>query len=249
MTKPALQNKKVTLQRAFSKLGIASRTEAMQYIMAGRVRIDGRLTTNPSEWVDMKGAQITLDGEPLKGTDLIYLALNKPRGLVTTRHDPEGRPTVFDCLKGIEVPFVAPVGRLDKASEGLLLFTNDNILAQRLLEPAMNVRKLYHVQVNGSVSLTSLERLANGVWYQGSLLSATSIRTIRHGEKNCWLEVELTEGKNRQIRRMMEEVGLSCLRLVRFAIHDLVLGDLTKGQYRHLTEYEVRSLRAATGLV
>ncbi|MCB5204922.1 rRNA pseudouridine synthase [Neorhizobium sp. T786] len=249
MPKDAVSHtKKVTLQRAFSKLGISSRTQAEQLVKEGRVQINGRLATNPSVWVDIDSDRLTLDGKLLEGRHQVYLALNKPRGLVTTRHDPEGRPTVFDCLRSVDLPFVAPVGRLDKASEGLLLFTNDTVLAQRLLEPSLSIRKTYHVQVNGMPTEHALRRLANGVACGGAHLAAKSVRVIRRGEKNCWLEVELTEGKNRQIRRMMEEVDLLCLRLVRVAIHDLVLGDLPKGHHRHLTEFEIQSLRAGAGL-
>lgn len=239
---------RVSLNRAFSKLGICSRTQAEQFIRDGRVRVNGRAVTDPAFWVDLKADRIQLDDAVLKANDKVYLALNKPRGVVTTRHDPEGRPTVFDSLRNIDVSFVAPVGRLDKASEGLLLFTNDTILAQRLLDPATGIRKVYHVQVSGTPDDQELQRMTDGILSDGALLTAAAARMLRHGEKNAWLEIELTEGKNREIRRMLEVLGRECLRLVRISIQNVTLGDLAKGEFRYLTDDEVRSLRVDAGL-
>ncbi len=239
---------RVTLQRAFSKLGICSRKQAEAFILEGRVRVNGKVVTAVDTWVEMNSDRIELDGAVLKARAKIYLALNKPRGLVTTRDDPEGRDTVFDCLEGLDLPFVAPIGRLDKASEGLLLFTNDTQLAQRLLDPDKDVRKIYHVQVSGEPGEAELARMTAGIEADGQLLTAAAVRLLRSGEKTAWLEVALTEGKNRQIRRMLEALGLECLRLVRVSIGDIVLGDLAKGATRFLSDDEVRSLRRATGL-
>ncbi len=239
---------RVTLQRAFSKLGICSRKQAEAFILEGRVRVNGKVVTAVDTWVEMNSDRIELDGAVLKARAKIYLALNKPRGLVTTRDDPEGRDTVFDCLEGLDLPFVAPIGRLDKASEGLLLFTNDTQLAQRLLDPDKDVRKIYHVQVSGEPGEAELARMTAGIEADGQVLTAAAVRLLRSGEKNAWLEVALTEGKNRQIRRMLEALGLECLRLVRVSIGDIVLGDLAKGATRFLSDDEVRSLRRSTGL-
>lgn len=238
----------MTLQRAFSKLGICSRKQAEAFILDGRVRVNEKVTTAVDTWVDMKSDRIELDGKPLTAREKVYLALNKPRGLVTTRDDPEGRDTVFDCLEGLDLPFVAPIGRLDKASEGLLLFTNDTQMAQRLLDPDKDVRKIYHVQVSGVPGEAELARMRAGIVADDQLLTAAAVRLLRSGEKNAWLEVQLTEGKNRQIRRMLEALGMECLRLVRVSIGDIPLGDLAKGATRLLSDDEVRSLRESTGL-
>lgn len=239
---------RVTLQRAFSKLGICSRKQAEALILEGRVRVNGKTVTAADAWVDMISDRIELDGAVLKARAKIYLALNKPRGLVTTRDDPEGRDTVFDCLEGLDLPFVAPIGRLDKASEGLLLFTNDTQLAQRLLDPDKDVRKIYHVQVSGTPSETVLAQMRTGIEADGQFLTAADVRLLRSGQKNAWLEVVLTEGKNRQIRRMLEALGMECLRLVRVSIGDIALGDLAKGAIRSLNDDEVRSLLCSVGL-
>ncbi len=239
--------KRVTLPRALSKLGFCSRTQAETLIAAGRVSVDGRPVTDPSAWVDLDGMSITVDGAAIAAEQKLYLMLNKPRGLVTTRHDPEGRPTVYDCLEDFQGRHLSPVGRLDKASEGLLLFTNDTVLAQALLDPVTHVAKTYHVQINRTVDDRLLAMMTEGLTVDGELLTASAARPIRSGEKNAWIEVELREGRNRQIRRMLEALGIECLRLVRIAIGNLVLGDLAKGAVRELTEREVLELRAEAG--
>ncbi|GAA3114497.1 hypothetical protein GCM10010520_68030 [Rhizobium viscosum] len=173
--------------------------------------------------------------------------LNKPRGLVTTRHDPEGRPTVYDCLADFDVPHLSPVGRLDKASEGLLLFTNDTEFAQTLLDPITHVSKSYHVQIDRIADNDMLTAMMSGLRHDGELLRATAARKLRDGDRNSWIEVELQEGRNRQIRRMLEALDIACLRLVRVAIGGLELGGLPKGSVRALTESELKDLRRKVG--
>jgi 23S rRNA pseudouridine2605 synthase len=239
--------KRVTLPRALSKLGYCSRTQAEKLIAEGRVAVDGRTVTEPAAWVDLSTARIAIDGAAIAAERKIYLMLNKPRGLVTTRHDPQGRPTVYDCLRNFDVPHLSPVGRLDKASEGLLLFTNDTELAQALLDPATHIAKTYHVQAGRIVDEEMLSAMTRGVRHDGELLTATCARKLREGDRNSWIEVTLEEGRNRQIRRMLEALGTECLRLVRVAIGGLALGDLPKGAVRALTEAELDGLRRQVG--
>nr|WP_234905955.1 pseudouridine synthase [Allorhizobium pseudoryzae] len=230
------------MPRALSKLGFCSRGEAQVLIAEGRVRLGSRLVTDPETWVDLAADVIFVDGKRVAAEKRLYLMLNKPRGLVTTRHDPQGRPTVFDCLQQVDATHLSAVGRLDKASEGLLLFTNDTDFANRLMDPKTHVAKTYHVQVEGQVDPETLARLAAGVEHKGEFLSAERVTLIREGEKNSWLEFVLTEGKNRQIRRMLEVEGIPVLRLIRIAIGRLELGTLEKGAVRELTEAELRGL-------
>ena len=239
--------KRVTLPRALSKLGYCSRTQAERLIAESRVAIGDRVVTDPSTWVDLSTTIIKVDGRKIAAEARIYLMLNKPRGLVTTRHDPEGRPTVYDCLTDFDVPHLSPVGRLDKASEGLLLFTNDTEFAQALLDPITHVPKSYHVQIDRIADDDMLSAMTSGLRHDGELLRATSARKLREGDRNSWIEVELQEGRNRQIRRMLEALDIACLRLVRVAIGGLELGDLPRGSVRALNEAELKDLRRKVG--
>jgi 23S rRNA pseudouridine2605 synthase len=228
----------VSLPRALSKLGFCSRTQAEALITEGRVRVDGRVVRTATARVDPGRTRITVDDQPVVAERKVYLIFNKPRGLVTTRDDPQERATVYDCLEGFDLPFVAPVGRLDKASEGLLLMTNDTRWAQRVLDPVSNVEKVYHVQVNCLPGEDMLERLEAGMEFDGERLGAKSVRVLRAGPRTAWLEVVLSEGKNRQIRRLLGAVGTDVLRLVRIEVGGLQLGDLPRGAVRHLTPAE-----------
>ncbi|WP_390919700.1 pseudouridine synthase [Neorhizobium turbinariae] len=239
---------RVTLPRALSKLGFCSRKQAEQLVAGGQVKVNGRVDKSLNSWVDITRDKISVDDVRVAAASKVYLVLNKPRGLVTTRDDPEGRPTVFSCLEAFDVPHLSPVGRLDKASEGLLLFTNDTVFAQRLLDPERHVAKTYHVQVRGSVDSEFLEQMAAGVQHDGEFLRASAVKLLRQGDKNAWIEVELQEGKNRQIRRMLEALGFECLRLVRVRMGDIELGQLAKGKSRPLTEDELTRLREQAGL-
>ena len=245
--KPAPDGKRATLPRALSKLGFCSRTQAEALIAEGRVAVSGRVVTDPETWIDVSSAVITVDGKAVVAEARIYLMLNKPRGLVTTRHDPEGRPTVFDCLGDFAGAHLSPVGRLDKASEGLLLFTNDTEFSNALLDPATHVAKTYHVQMDRIADATVVAALERGVHHDGDFLRAKAVRLLREGEKNSWLEIVLDEGRNRQIRRMLEALGIECLRLLRVSIGNLALGTLEKGAVRALTEKEVAGLRRLSG--
>lgn len=240
----------VSLPRALSKLGLCSRSEGERLVLAGRVRVNGRIARDPSLRVDLLRDAIRVDGAEVAAADKVYIALNKPRGLVTTRRDPRDRETVYQCLDGSGLPFIAPVGRLDKASEGLLFFTNDTHWGAALASPESRVEKVYHVQV-GVVPDESLgRRIVDGVEAplpgpQGGTehLDARRASVLRTGARHGWLEVVLDEGRNRHIRRLLGALGVDVLRLVRVAIGGVPLGDLAKGAWRPLTPAEVEALR------
>ena len=243
---PPSSGKRVTLPRALSKLGYCSRTQAEELIRAGRVSVSGSPVSDVEAWIDLDAGTISVDGKSIAAEKPVYLMLNKPRGLVTTRHDPEGRPTVFDCLKGFDHAHLSPVGRLDKASEGLLLFTNDTLFANALLDPETHVPKTYHVQIDTLVSDETLKAMTKGLEQDGDILKARRAMKLREGDKNSWLEIELDEGRNRHIRRMLEALDIATLRLIRIAIGTLVLGDLEKGAVRALTDNELQDLRRSS---
>lgn len=237
------------LARVLSKRGLCSRSEAARWIAAGRVSVDGRIVRD-AEFPVGAGRRIAVDGREIGGAavaDRVYLMLNKPRGLVTTASDERGRDTVYRCfdgarLDGKEIGWIAPVGRLDKASEGLLLFSNDPQWAARITDPASGPDKTYHVQVDAIPDGALLARLLQGVDADGERLSVKAATLLRAGEKNSWLEIVLDEGRNRQIRRLLAAFDINVLRLMRVAIGDVKLGDLPKGQWRELTAAERESL-------
>ncbi len=217
----------VGLARAISKLGYCSRSRAAELIEAGRVKWNGTV------------------GQPVVRSSTIYLVLNKPRGVVTSAADEKGRDTVYSLLPA-NLPWLAPVGRLDKASEGLLLLTNDSEWAARITAPETHLDKTYHVQINAIADETLLQQLRNGIRAtDGEILRVKIARVLRQGEHNSWLEIVLDEGKNRHIRRMLETLKIEVLRLVRVAIGPLALGDLAKGATRLLEEKEKQALDRA----
>ncbi len=229
--------------RVLSKLGYCSRAQARALVLEGRVVVNGRVCRDPEAPVDLARADVQVDGRPIRAEAKIYLMLNKPRGLVTSREDQDGRETVYECFRDAVLPWISPVGRLDKASEGLILFTNDSLWAERILTPSAHVEKVYHVQIDCLASDTLCQRLIEGVkTREGDFLAARKASVLRQGTRNSWLELGIDEGKNRHLRRLLEALNVRVLRLVRVAIGALVLGSLARGQYRHLTADEVRSL-------
>jgi 23S rRNA pseudouridine2605 synthase len=230
------------LARALSKLGHCSRSEGGRLVLAGRVRLNGRICRNPEQQVQLGRDRVEVDDAPVAAREKVYLALNKPRGLVTSARDEQGRDTVFTLLADAGLPPLSAVGRLDKASEGLLLFSNDHAWAHHLTDPQSHQPKTYHVQVGGAVTAEHLAAFARGIEDAGEPLRLPKTRLLRHGSKNTWLEIVLTEGRNRHIRRVLAAFDLEVLRLIRIAIGPLTLGELTKGQWRHLTTGEVRQL-------
>lgn len=230
------------LARILSKRGVCSRTQAAQWIRDGRVKVSGRVVRDPEFPVAVDSDAIALDGAPLAPREAVHVMLNKPRGVVTTAVDERGRDTVYRCFDGAELGWIAPVGRLDKASEGLLLFSSDPQWAARITDPSTGPDKTYHVQVNALPAPGLLAALVAGVDADGERLNAKSARLLRAGEKNAWLEIVLDEGRNRQIRRLLSAFDMEVLRLVRVAIGELALGELPKGQWRRLTAEEAASL-------
>ena len=228
--------------RVISKLGMGSRTQAARWVSEGRVRVNGDLVRD-AEFPVMQGVdRVSIDGLDSTERHRLVIMLNKPRGLVTTTNDEKGRATVYECLRESDLPWLAPVGRLDKASEGLLLFSNDPVWAARVTDPATGPEKTYHVQVNRLPDDSLIAALERGVEVDGERLAAKRVRCLRAGERNAWLEIVLEEGRNRQIRRLLTAFDISVLRLIRVAIGPLLLGPLPKGHWRRLTDRELDSL-------
>ncbi len=238
-------SRRIGLARALSKLGYCSRSKAFDLIRAGRVALRGRICRDPEAPIRSERDRIEVDGEKVTARAKVYLMLNKPRGVITTASEEQGRKTVYAYLDP-GLPWVAPVGRLDKASEGLLLLTNDSEWAGRLLAPETHLDKTYHVQLGAVANDKLIKSLTKGVRIDdGKLLHAKSAGILRGGEKNSWLEIVLDEGKNRHIRRMLAQLGINVLRLVRISIGPLALGDLPKGASRVLTSVEKRQFDQA----
>jgi len=230
------------LARALSKLGFCSRSEAWRLIESGRVRLNGVPCRDAERPVDLRRDRVEVDGQPVAAASKIHLVLNKPRGLVTTTSDERGRDTVYQCFEGKALPFLSPVGRLDQASEGLLLFTNDTAWAAVITAPETHLDKTYHVQIDCVPDESLLLRLREGVFSDGERLGVQRATVLRQGTRNAWLEIVLDEGRNRHIRRLLEALNIAVLRLVRVAIGSLQLGTLAKGASRELTPAEVSAL-------
>jgi 23S rRNA pseudouridine2605 synthase len=237
--------RRLGLARALSKLGYCSRSHASELIRAGRVSLNGRTRRDPETPVHLETDRIAVDGQMVSAGARVYLMLNKPRGVVTTASDEKGRQTVYALLRE-DLPWVAPVGRLDKASEGLLLLTNDSEWSARVLAPETHLEKTYHVQVGTLANEQLINSMLGGVKTDdGDFFRAKGALILRRGERNTWLEMVLDEGKNRHIRRMLAQLGVEVLRLMRVAIGPLILGELPKGAVRLLTAEEKLGLDRA----
>lgn len=237
------------IARVLSKRGVCSRTQAAEWVRAGRVSVGGRVVRDPEFPTAPDRDDIVIDGNAIAAAAPVYLMLNKPRGLVTTVSDERGRDTVYRCFDGATsggapLPWIAPVGRLDKASEGLLLFANDPQWAARITDPETGPSKTYRVQIDRIPDADLLTSLCRGIDDAGERLSAVSATLLRAGEKNAWVEIVLDEGRNRQIRRLLEAFDIATLRLIRVAIGGLALGDLPKGEWRALTAEDLDRIRA-----
>lgn len=230
-----------TLERMFSKSGIGSRTEARKSITAGKVRVNGKIVTDPEHWIDLDRDRVTLDGRPLRRAPHRYILLYKPKGFLTTYRDPQGRPTVYDLVRELGV-WVTPVGRLDLDTTGLLLLTNDTAFAERIMNPESKVPKTYQVKTATKLNETQVEQLRRSVELADGPTQPADVTVLRETPKYTHLELVLTEGRNRQVRRMVEAVGSKVLKLVRTAIGPIRIGDLPIGHWRELTPEEVRAL-------
>lgn len=232
---------KKTLDRILSKAGIASRTDARKWIAAGRVAVNGKVVQTPDVWVDVDQDFVTLDGKRVEEQEKIYLLLYKPKGYITTYRDPEGRPTVYDLIPGAG-QWVAPVGRLDQDTSGLLIMTNDNDFADRITNPEHKVPKTYMVKTSSIVDDEAIGRLANGVELNDGPTRPCIVKRLRNSASSTFLEMTITEGRNRQVRRMIEAVGSRVRKLVRTSIGPVSIGDLAIGSYRKLTPAELKGL-------
>jgi pseudouridine synthase len=230
-----------SLDRVFSKAGVASRSEARSWISGGRVRVNGKSIRNPDHWVDLERDRVTLDNKPLQQAARRYILLYKPKGYLTARRDTEGRPTVYDLVSDAGI-WLAPVGRLDLDTSGLLLMTNDTGFADRIADPERKVPKVYQVKAATLLSDGQLEQLRQGVQLNDGPTRPAQVRRLRDSARHTHLELTIAEGRNRQVRRMLEAVGSKVLKLVRTAVGPVRLGELPIGKWRDLTVEEVRLL-------
>jgi len=230
-----------TLERVLSKAGVGSRVDARSWTHAGRVRVNGQITRNPDQWIDMKRDRVLFDGKPLVARERIYLLLYKPPGYLTTYKDPEGRPTVYDLIADAGT-FLSPVGRLDLDTSGLLLMTNDNQFAERVTNPTSHVPKTYLVKASAVLTDRQLQQLRDGIELADGPTRPALVTRLRDSGKFTHFEITLTEGRNRQVRRMVEALQAKVLKLVRVRIGHIAIGRLPIGKWRLLTAAEVASL-------
>jgi 23S rRNA pseudouridine2605 synthase len=230
------------IQKILAEIGIASRRKAEEMIIEGRVTVNGKVATIGMK-ADLNRDHIKLNGKLLiRPEPKVYLIVNKPKGVVTSLHDPEGRPTIKDFLKGVKYR-VFPVGRLDYDSEGLLLLTNDGNFTYAVLHPSKKIPKTYLVKVREVLEDDEIEKLRKGIRLEDGVTAPAKVKRIRKTEHNSWLEITLHEGKKRQIRRMLDKVGHPVLKLKRIRINGIELGNLESGKYRYLMPDEVDKIK------
>jgi 23S rRNA pseudouridine2605 synthase len=230
-----------TLERVLSKAGLGSRTDARKWIGAGRVKVNGKLIQTPDHWVDMARDRVTLDDRPVLAAKKMYLLLYKPVGYLTTYKDPEKRPTVYDLIGDLGT-WVVPVGRLDLDTSGLLLLTNDTQFAERIMNPSFKVPKTYLVEASQLLSDDQLNQLRHGVELNDGPTQPAEVERVSNPEKDSLIKMTIREGRNRQVRRMLEAVGGKVVKLVRTHVGSIEIGDLEIGKYRELSVQELRSL-------
>jgi pseudouridine synthase len=231
-----------TLERVFSKAGLGSRALARTCINCGQIRVNGEIVLNPDHWVDLDRDRITIRGKPLRGAIKTYILLYKPKGYLTTYKDPEGRPTVYDLIEHAGT-WLSPVGRLDLDTSGLLILTNDTDFAERITNPDHKLPKTYQIKSSTPLSDSQIDSLRQGVVLNDGPARPAIVHRLRENSKHTVLEMTITEGRNRQVRRMIEAVGSKVLKLVRTAIGPVRIGSLEIGKWRKLTAEEVAVLR------
>jgi 23S rRNA pseudouridine2605 synthase len=231
-----------TLERVLSKAGIGSRVDARRWIHAGRAAVNGDIIRNPDHWVDLQRDRVSFDNRPLQVRERLYVLLYKPAGFLTTYRDPQKRPTVYDLITDVGT-FLSPVGRLDLDTSGLLLMTNDNAFKEHVTNPDSHVPKTYLVKASTRLTDEQLQQLRDGVELSDGPTRPATVTRLRDSEKYTHFEITLTEGRNRQVRRMVEALETTVLKLVRVRIGEISIGKLPIGKWRMLTEEEVGSLR------
>jgi pseudouridine synthase len=227
-----------TLERVLSKAGLGSRTEARRWVGEGRVQVNGRVAGDPDAWIDLERDEVAFDGRPIARASRLYLLLHKPAGYLTTYDDPRGRPTIYDLLPA-GTPYVFPVGRLDLDTSGLLLVTNDAELTERVTNPEFHIAKTYRVEASRQLTDDELDQLRAGIPLKDGLTRPAEVTRLRESDGTTTFEITITEGRNRQVRRMVEYLGAKVLKLVRVAIGGIRIGELEVGKTRELTAAEV----------
>ena len=235
------------IQKILAQGGIASRRAAEALIAAGRVRVNGRIITEPGTKADPRKDKVEVDGKRVIAEDFVYLVIHKPRGVVSTMSDPEGRPTVRELINGVDGR-IYPVGRLDFATSGVLLATNDGELADGLLHPRKTVPKTYVLKVKGVMSPEDLDAWRKGVKLEDGMTAPADAKLLRHEADKTWFELTIREGRNQQIRRMGEATGFPVMRLARLAFAEISAEGLAPGRWRHLTREELQSLKKTYGV-
>jgi pseudouridine synthase len=232
-----------TLERVLSKAGLGSRVDARRWIGEGRIAVNGRIVRDPDHWVDLERDKVCFDNKPLQRRERIYVLLYKPTGYLTTYRDPQQRPTVYDLIEDVGT-FLSPVGRLDLDTSGLLLMTNDNALAELVTNPESHIPKTYLVKASVRLSDDQLQQLREGIELSDGPTRPATVVRVRDSEKYTHFEITLTEGRNRQVRRMVEALDAKVLKLVRVRIGSITIGSLPIGKWRLLTMAEVAALRS-----
>lgn len=242
VTKPPTGSRPIkTLERVLSKAGLGSRTEARKWIAAGRVKVNGRVVSDPDTWVDLERDRVSFDGKPLAKQQPIYLLLHKPTGYLTTYDDPKGRPTIYDLLPDRD-RYLFSVGRLDLDTSGLLILTNDTAFAEHVTNPDFKVPKTYLVKASKHLTEEDLDRLRVGLELRDGPTRPAIVKRIRESGGKTVFEITITEGRNRQVRRMVEALDAKVLKLVRVAIGPIPIGGLEIGKTREMTPEEIAAL-------